>query len=236
MVAVTYRKRLPGVSRSVLLVCDDGNEYVVKGRQVGRPIITDQVVGRLGMAMGAPVGHVSLVHVPRELIVLQPELQHLQPGVAHGNLWIAGCSEDREPYNHVSVSENRPRFALIAVLYGWIEAHDHQFIYQKSSPRLVYSVDHGHFLPGSIGWSQATLTAPTAPATVDARTMQVCHCTSREINDACCRLQRITNDDIAHAVAVPPDDWGIDLDERIVLAMYLARRRKELLEAIAPVC
>jgi len=38
---------------------------------------------------------------------------------------------------------------------------------------------------------------------------------------------------IANAVAAPPDEWGISLDERIEVAQYLSRRYSELVVALA---
>jgi hypothetical protein len=64
----------------VFLLCDDNLEYVVKGSQAGRMIFNDQVVARLGTAMGAPVGSPKLVDVPVDLIHLQPEMAPCRQG------------------------------------------------------------------------------------------------------------------------------------------------------------
>ena len=52
-------------SRPVLLRCDDGNQYVVKGKDTQRQMLNDQIVPRLGAAIDAPVGEVCLVDVLR---------------------------------------------------------------------------------------------------------------------------------------------------------------------------
>ncbi|MBD2567469.1 hypothetical protein H6G59_06040 [Anabaena lutea FACHB-196] len=56
---------------------DDCN-YVVKGQQAGRQIINDQIVARLGLAMGAPVGEPQIVEISPELLELDPEEKIIQ--------------------------------------------------------------------------------------------------------------------------------------------------------------
>ena len=124
--AHTYRKISYGsASRPVVLACDDGHDYVVKGRQNGRMIVNEQIVGALGRFLSAPVPPVCIVDVPGELIQMDPgSLGHLQVGTSHGSRLEVGCT-DKQWIAYHDVSENRPRFAAIAVLYGWIPSGDH---------------------------------------------------------------------------------------------------------------
>src|ERR1700732_2925309 len=82
--ALTYRnKKWTTASAPVVLGCDDGDDYVIKGRQVGRAVVNEQIVGHLGRVMGAPVAEVKLIDVPAELIAMQQaELGHIPAGVA----------------------------------------------------------------------------------------------------------------------------------------------------------
>lgn len=225
--ARTFLRDFHTYSHPVVLACDDGREYVIKGRQAGRAIVNDQVIGRLGLVIGAPVGIVTLVNVPQELIAVEPSMQHMPSGVSHGCLWIPGCTE-RAWLEHALQPENRSRFALLAVLYGWVYASDHQVIYENMPPHLVHSVDHGHFLPGGPNWTVAGLWAAAA-ARPEGIIVQGCGLTAIDMRSACQELRKATDPVIAEAVAVPPDDWGMIMDERIALAEYLARRRDELL-------
>src|SRR5690242_8376939 len=61
VIAETFLDRFGTASTPVRLACDDGNEYVVKSAHAGRMIVTDQIVGRIGIACGAPVGAPALV-------------------------------------------------------------------------------------------------------------------------------------------------------------------------------
>ena len=115
--AQTFIKNWPTASQPVLLRCDDGREYVVKGTQAGRMVVNDQVVARLGRIADAPVGRPALVDVPAGLISAEPEMQHIPPGISHGTEFIAGCSE-RKSYEHAAEVANQPRFAAIALLFA----------------------------------------------------------------------------------------------------------------------
>jgi hypothetical protein len=223
VIAETFIEKFGTASQAVRLACDDGNEYVVKSRDAGRMIVTDQIVGRIGIASGAPVGTPALVEVPMSLIQAEPEMAHMSAGIAHGSRWIPGCTQGGVDH----CSTNRARFADLALLYGWAIASDHQFIYENDAPRLVHSVDHGHFFAGSTGWTVDTLSnAPTAEP--DPTLISGCTLTDQELDDAKEKLAVVDDDAIAGAVASPPEDWGITQDERLAVAEYLAIRRDML--------
>jgi hypothetical protein len=227
--AQTFLKAFGTFSQPVLVSCDDGRDYVVKGQQVGRAIVNDQIVAHLGAAMGAPTGEVALVEIPAELIAIEPQLRHITPGVAHGCLYIENCTE-RAAIQHVMLPENRERFAALAILYGWMDAHDHQFIYRNVAPELVYSVDHGHFFPNGPNWTPESLqTAP--PPAPDATLMADCMLDHKLLHSACSRLGMIDDEHIATILAVPPMTWACPLGDRVALGAYLADRRDVLKQA-----
>jgi hypothetical protein len=227
--AHTFVKKWPSASQPVLLICDDGGtdrELVVKGQQGGRQPVNDQLVGRLGIEAGAPVGRPRLVDVPAELIAGEPEMQHMNPGVAHGSTWITDCSE-RAAYEYATAVENKPRFARLALLYGWIQASDHQFIYENAEPHLVHSVDHGHFFPGGPDWTPATLQGAPTP-TADAAIIGECGLTQADLDACLPAFGTIADEVIATIVGGIPDTWGLSVTERVAVAEYLGTRRDVL--------
>jgi hypothetical protein len=226
VIAQTFIQKFGTSSQAVRLACDDGNEYVVKSRDAGRMIVTDQIVGRIGIAAGAPVGTPALVDVPASLIQAEQEMGHMSDGIAHGSKWIPGCTQGGVEH----CSTNRARFADLALLYGWAVASDHQFIYENDAPRLVYSVDHGHFFAGSTGWTVDTL-RNAATAAPDPTLVNGCTLTDEEFVEAKERLAIVGDEAIAGAVAAPPDEWGMTSDERMAVAEYLASRRDALFGA-----
>ncbi|MGC8541997.1 MAG: hypothetical protein ACP5QA_15410, partial [Phycisphaerae bacterium] len=156
-------------------------------------------------------------------------IRHIPVGVCHGSRFLKGVSENREPFRYLNVPENRIRFARLAILYGWaFVASDHQFLYRKEPPNLVFSHDHGHFFPGGPNWSVESLTKASA-ARPDSTILEKCDFTEAEINEALDSLRVVEASHIAHAVAQPPDTWGLSLDDRIALACYLDARREQLL-------
>lgn len=225
--ATTFRKGWRTKAEPVLLKCNDGGEYVVKGQQAGRQIVNDQITAKLGFAIGAPVGEPKIVEVSAELIAIEPRLSHIPLGTAHATLFIPNCFDSWEVIA-TSEPENRSRFVLLAVLYGWVYANDIQFIFQKNPPRLVYSVDHGHFFPGGPDWTELDL-MQALQAELNPDLYNNCNFTPDEISSALRALQSVSEETIIQAVAAPPSEWGLTLDERVTLVEYLTRQQQQLL-------
>jgi hypothetical protein len=235
--AQTFLRRHKTASQAVELACADGNKYVVKGlrndEQQGRMVFNDQVAGRLGALLRAPVPEVNLVEVTVELIAANPnrngQMGHLVPGTAHGSLRIDGVTERIDNFDYAD--ENRARYASLAIFFGWLVAGDRQFIFRKTQPCLVYSHDHGHFFPGGPNWTPANLRQVQA---VQAEAALVTQLKLRpdELAEACAPLRDVRPEQIAEVVALPPDEWGISLNERVALAEFLYERRANLLRSM----
>ena len=225
--AVTFLKAWPSYSKPAAMSCDDGHTYVAKGRVgIERSMIAEQVIGRLTPHIDAPVPPVILVQID-DLRVLEPQMAAFAPGrLAHGSRDAGEPCGDRMGFQHGFAAENRSRFAALCILYSWCLASDHQVIYGNATPHLVYSVDHGHFLAGGPNWTAATLQA--GPPAVQDGYFTPLNLTDAELRDGRRRLAAITAEQIATAVAAPPDDWGLTLQDRIVLAEYLLTRKNQL--------
>jgi hypothetical protein len=230
--AHTFLRRWDSFSRPVALKCDNDREYVVKGRctdrQVERALVNEQVVGYLAQMLGAPVPPIDQVNVPQELVSAEPRMQHLRPGVAHAIHFVPDCS-DRSGLDHTTVPENRPRFASLAILFGWMGGGDQQLIYSNNPPRLVHSVDHGHFFAGGPDWTPAGLAAAEDEAVQPHPYFAGCFLGEADLREPLRRLALMNLSVIAAAVALPPDEWQIDLAARVSLAVYLGKRRDTLL-------
>ncbi len=228
--AQTYIRDWPTFSKPCLVTCDDGNNYVIKGAHLGKAVCNEQIVARLGMKIGAPVSEPSFVKVSKELINLEPKLSHFSPGICHGNVFHANYS-DRSWLDFTQESYNRPRFASLAVLYGWMFCGDSQLIYSNLAPHLVLSVDHGHFFPGGPNWQMDNL--PSHPhATCEDAILTVVGLTKGEVRAAVDRLEGITKVDISEAVAMPPIEWGLTAPERVAIGDYLWIRREQVIQSI----
>lgn len=231
LIVTAFRKGWNSSARPVFVRCIDKKDYVIKGQQAGRQIINEQIVARLGKIMGAPVAEARIVEISSDLIEIEPQFDYLTPGTAHGTLFIKDCFDDRDVMKYREQIKNRSRFALLSVLYGWISAQDHQFIYHKTQPNLVYSVDHGAFFPNGLQWTEDDLrTAPKAK--IDSLLSSRCRLTEDELQEALEKLEMVTEDDIIRVVAVPPQEWRFTMEERVTMVEYLIRRQQELLELL----
>jgi hypothetical protein len=237
--ADSYLNKLNGsISRAFVVKGSDGKKYAVKGTQdrtgvapfdIRRPLCNDQIVGRLGRDMGAPVPEVVFVELTAAFIAANPSISYMHAGICHGQILMDTCSE-KLGIQHCDVPDNRSRFAAIALLYGWIPAGDRQLIYEKSPPYLVYSVDHGHFFPQGPQWTVATLKTAIAPSP-DSGLVTACKLTAADIIGALKGLSSLSSNDIATAVGMPIDLWGLSPIERAEVADYLDKRRAAMLAA-----
>ncbi|MGL6344710.1 MAG: HipA family kinase [Waterburya sp.] len=223
--AKTYLKAWRTKSYPVLLKCADGKKYVVKGKQAGRQIINDQIVARLGLEINAPVGNPKIINISQELIDIEPNLEGFDAGTAHGTEFIPDCI-DQWTLIATSEPENRIRLVTLALLFGWTHANDHQFIFHKIPPRLIYSVDHGHFFPNPPEWRIKDL-EKDLPATLDSY-FEDCHFTENEFKKVYDILNNVTKTTIVQVVASPRKDWGISFEERLGMINYLTKRQQEL--------
>jgi hypothetical protein len=234
LLVTAFRRSWNSSARPVSARCIDKRDYIVKGQQAGRQIVNEQIVARLGMALNAPVGESKIVEISPYLLELDPEFNYLTPGTAHATLFIPNCFDDRDLSGYyTNQPENLLRFALLCVLYGWVQAKDHQFIFQKNRPNLVYSVDHGHFFPGGPNWTENDLQGASA-ATLDERLRSACHFTTdtQEIRTALFQLSKIAETQIIQAVAAPPAEWGFTIEERVAMMEHLFIRQGKLLQLL----
>lgn len=223
--AITFRRAWRTKAQPVLLQCEDGRNYMVKSQQAGRQIVNDQIVARLGEFLGAPIGRPKIIEIIPDLVEIEPQLAHISPGIAHGTCFIERCFDSYELIA-TSENENRLRLMLLAILYGWVQANDRQFLFNTSPPRLIHSVDHGHFFPNGPDWTTADLSS-ASKARLDPYFTK-CDFTLDEIAEGRHSLEQITPEHLIRAVASPPDQWGITIKERVALVKYLTKRKEEL--------
>lgn len=223
IVADTYLRKWGTSSQPVLLTCPGHGDFVVKGPVAGRAAVNDQIVGRLAEIANCPTGRPALVEVTQTLIDNEPEMAHFTAGVWHGSGFLVGYSES-QGNSFQMTAENRPRFASLAILFGWMVPNDPQFIYANTAGQEVASVDHGHFFAGGPNWTIGSLAA-APPAAPDPGVIAGAGLTPNEVEAARVAFAAASNAQIALAVATPPDHWGLTHDERLAMARHLADRR-----------
>jgi len=229
--AQIYTKFFDTASDPRMFKCDDGKHYVLKSNHLGKSVITEQIAGRLGALMGAPVAIVDLVELPQEFAD-EPAIAPMQPGIHHGSRYIEHTGDRRQEISYRDMDVNLPRFSALALFYGWFGVFgDHQVIYRDWPPKEVSSVDHGELFEGGSKWTAESLRA-APPSTPDELVMKRCQLEIDHLKGSCDGLVAITNANIASAITAVPEDWGFPVDDQVAIAMYLERRREELLASV----
>ena len=235
--------------RPVKLRVEGGDEYAVKGLwrsgllthdglPPGRTMFNEHAAGRLGTLMRAPVPEVGLVDVPQQLIDRHTDvMQHLRAGFAHGSRFIDNCvvAQPKHQMHRPIEGQNRPRFASLAIFFGWAGAiegapiNDAEFLYDQNSDD-VYGLDFGNFFGGP-NWKD--LPALSSKAAPNGWIVDGCKLTHEELANACEHLHAVTPEQIAEAVTAPPDEWGVTSNERVELARLLHVRQEELVRQVS---
>lgn len=215
------------MSSTGLFLCSDGNKYVFKPPTLQRALVAEHVVGRLGSLLGAPCMEVCYGDVPEDLIAIQPGLAAYKGGKAHATRFIDGLVERRGVPAHFDVPQNRGRFASLLVLYTWLQAADHQLMYELALPNLVYSHDHGLFFPGAHQWSAATIAGSTV--TVRDSFFNPIGLQQNEIDPAIAALEGVTDGGIEEIVKSALPEWGVSTAELDALHVCLSKRRLDCL-------
>ena len=232
-IAQTFDRKMGTFSKPVVWGCTDKVHRIVKSLQVGRsdmarPMFTEVVLAALGRRIGAPVPSGSLVTVPANLIAAEPEAAHVLPGVGHAFDVITDVADVGTQLDPPT-DKTRRTAARLAVFYGWALGGNQQLLRKTEDDGDVFTVDHGHFLPNGPEWTATGLTTAGDP-TLDL--MFVPQTTDDLIADAINDLEALSDQAIAGAVALPPDEWGIPDDDRVAVAKYLAVRRDRLVTLV----
>jgi hypothetical protein len=233
VVAMEHVESLGSASAPQKIRCDDGHLYAVKfrtnGYGNGRAIFAEHVVPRLGALVGAPIPEVALVSVTADLLDVSSFLIAGGPptvGLHHGSRWVNDFA-DREGIAHVD--QNREALAALSVLYTWAHCPaDHQLIYSNKEPHAVLSVDHSAFFIDQGAWTPSALLALPAPSAYDGF-YDPAGLSDIDRSAALDMLEAVKPEDIAGAVAGPPDEWGVDAGDRAALASFLHTRREQVL-------
>ncbi len=92
------------MSHAALIIADDGAKYVIKRAGLGRPLVAEHVVARLGRRIGAPCMDVCFATLPAELLIADPNLGRFAGGRAHASGFVDGLVEIRRVTHEVHLS------------------------------------------------------------------------------------------------------------------------------------
>ncbi len=224
----------PAGTKPVLVLADDGQRYWLKAiNNPQRPNIpaVEQIVGRCGALIGAPVASVALVTIPEELAgyPLYPGVA-LEAGIAHGSLDVVSA-QSIWSLDHVERDDNRSRYSGLIALYDWCWGGDPQWLYQTGTkPNQTetfdyeyYSHDHGEYLLSREEWSLDTI----LPKVDEPHLLPRYPAPSMLLDSSGLaeRITAVTHGQLVEVLSAIPSSWPVSDAQLELIGFFLERRR-----------
>lgn len=225
------RQSSEGGSGAFLARTFDGDRYWVKtlnSPQGDRVAITEQLVGKAGSLIGAPVRPVAVVYIPKDLEGWEfRKGRRLQPGCAHGSLALANCVERKGQLPDREKDENARRHAGYFALYDWCWGGDVQALLDLTDDRALHSHDHGWFLP-PIGAQWDIMCLQSEVSTPHELKQDGAGIDMIEVQRLATRLEQITQEEVLGVVTSIPRAWPVTDAELGAVAQFLHERAPEV--------
>jgi hypothetical protein len=214
------------------VLADDGRRYWCKtlnNQQSPRVPTNEQVVGRLGALIGAPVCEVELVYIPSALAGWEfRQGVQLVEGWAHGSVALDPVVETHGLDNRAS-DDNARRHAGICALYDWLGGSDPQWLV-RGVDQEYFSHDHGHYFPGGPAWTATSLKdALDNPIQIATPSSGLDGGELRRLADA---LAALSTEEIEACAAKVPAAWPVTDEELDALTAHLVHRREPVAERL----
>jgi hypothetical protein len=220
------RESSAGGSGSFLVLADDGRRYwckSVNNFQGPRISVTEQIVGRLAVMIGAPACDVALVKLDAiagwEFRAGTGRL--VQPGWAHGSVAVEPCVETRS-LDHRTDDDNRRRHCGIYAMCDWFAGSDVQWLYGVDEHNAYYSHDHGFYLTGP-DWTRVSLFA--GRDTPYVLSIPSDHLDANELARLADALDGLDRHRIERELSKLPSDWPVTDDELDAVVDFVDYRR-----------
>lgn len=220
------RPSLYGGAGSFLVLGEDEQRYWCKSLnnfQSDRVPITEQIVGRLGQLIGAPVCSCALISLDDIAgWEIRPGTGRLtEVGFAHGSLAVDPVLETRE-LRHRGDDDNRRRHCGLYALSDWLYGGDLQWLRATDQDNAYYSHDHGFFLTGA-DWtidSLAERRIEPVPITVEGNRLD-----RDEVERLAQALQQLDLESIERALSALPAGWPVSDGELEAVAEFANARK-----------
>ena len=225
----TQKNRHSGGSKPLLGRADDGNRYWVKplnNPQGPKVPVTEQIVGRIGLLIDAPVCEVRTIEIPDAIAQgnwkYAPN-QPLEPGIAHASQNVGNANEQRGSLSHYNDDRNSQRFPYFLALYDWCWGGDAQWLYVESDDNQYYSHDHGWYLPpkGATWTKDAIQDKKDEPHVLQCQEQNL---ESNAVEEVVGALQDVDRNDILATLSTIPTSWNVT-DEGLEAVGYFLENR-----------
>lgn len=220
-----------GGSQPFLVRADDECRYWCKALnnpQGARVPINEQIVGRLGSAIGVGVCMPMLVEIPSDLVGYKYTAGYeLEEGWVHGSRAVDGTTETRT-LDHRGEDDNPTRHAGFLALHEWLFGGDGQWLVLGEEDNKYFSHDHGHYFAGQGGpdWTiQGLQQNPDADA-AELLEPGGQGLDSAELSRLADVLEALTAEDIASHLAKLPATWPVSNEELSAVGEFADARRE----------
>jgi len=209
-----------------MVLGDDSERYWCKSLnnfQSVRLPITEQIVGRLGDLIDAPVCRCRVVSLD-EIVgweIRQGTGRLVEVGYAHGSRAVEPTLETRE-LKFRGDDDNRRRHCGLYALCDWLYCGDPQWLRATDEDNAYYSHDHGFFLTG-LDWTRESLAncgTNQGPITLVADQLD-----PDELGRLADALEGLTLDDVENAISGLPTSWPVSDDELAAVAQFADIRK-----------
>jgi hypothetical protein len=194
--------------------------------------VTEQIVGRAGRLIGAPVCAVQTIEIPPDFVgwEFRPGAR-LEVGIAHASRQIDPVVENGTLDRRLD-DDNARRHAYIFALHDWCWGGDGQWLVALAEDNAYYSHDHGWYLPpeGPV-WTADSLEAHVDMAhefggSGDAITPAI----ASEVAASLRKVERAALRDVLRTI---PRTWPITDDELECVGFFLERRADATAQRLA---
>lgn len=234
VITVPLKPSPRGGSGTFLAADSDGEQWWVKplnNNQGERVAVTEAVVGAAGALVGAPVCDSAIVFLPPEIEGWEFRRgTGIRSGYAHASRAVDSAVE-RRSLLYRDHDDNARRHVGVFAIYDWCWGGDDQWLYAETEDRMLYSHDHGWYLPE---------TGPTWSIDALISRVREAHVASwpptgldPEVIAACAEcLRTLLYDDLLSALSGIPDSWPVrDLElERV--GWFLESRAPEVADRL----
>ena len=188
--------------------------------------IAEQIVGRVGALIAAPVCTVRTIEIPQSLAgtLFSRNGGRLEPGLAHASVNIKG-SEQTYDLDYRNDDDNRRRHCGVHALYDWCWGKDKQWLVAED--RSYHSHDHGAYLEPAI-LNSSTIEALQELHQAHELSNYYQSIGASIADEVATRLEELSHEQIAKALAEVPTSWLISDNDLESIGFFLEYRAPQV--------
>lgn len=181
-------------------------------QQSERATLADAIVGAVGPLIQAPVCTTAILAYPQGR-----RTENMGNGVSlvpgcyyHGSLEVASALDSWD-VEHRGRDDNERRWIRMAALWDWCWGGDPQWLYAEEHDYMLYSHDHGHYLPGiDHDWTVDDMKRDVGQPHILTQAQHILSSNPNYCSRAAAALRNVTQEQLVNALATLPVSWKIE--------------------------